>query len=375
LQSIQGHVEDAGALIDEVHDHSLPGLEHHGNDAESLTAAEISDRAFNDVVDHHQERGTIAEAGTRNSTNECTTRDVVERHCHHHGVKPNDENERSQNVLDELTHRRKLLAWVRHSRIAAEERILDICQSDEWICDIWHEESEPSLPIFLHDVVDVETSTVLDEACTVSNAGTHPTHSVPTSSGGLSESPTSERLSDIGKAGEKTCEESEESSIGTTAADSARDPHHIIVTCNGEQLPIEVESSKTLLDLRKEILDRQDTLVIPKDGFFFLLGKNIISKKLEQLHLIDDVLEQDISVELISRSNLEEAVCAVQDAVASVTLQNTVATKRQLIRHNMTNDRITCECSKSRCLKLYCDCFQDSRVRMPFFDGIRYYLI
>ncbi|KAL3765684.1 hypothetical protein ACHAW5_006364 [Stephanodiscus triporus] len=362
LQSIQGH---AGALIDEVHDHSLPGLEHYSNDAEFLTAAEISNRAFNNIVDHHQERGTIAEAGTHNSTNEYTTREVVERPCHHHGVKPNDESERSQNLLDKLTHRRKLLACVRHSRIAAEERIRDICQSNEWIRDIWHEESEPSLPIFLHDVVDVETSTVLDEACPMSNAGTHPTHGVHMSSGGLSESPTPGRLSDMGTASEKTCEECEESSIGTTAADPARDPHHIIVTCNGKQLPIEVESSETLLDLRNEILDRQGTLDIPKDDFFFLLGKNIISKKLEQRHLIDNVLEQNISVALISRSNLEEAVCAVEDAVALVTPENTVATKRQLIRHNMTNVRITCECSKSRCLKLYCDCFQHSKICSP----------
>ena len=213
-------------------------------------------------------------------------------------------------------------------------------------------------PIMIHEVVSVEPSTVLDEACPVSNDGSHSTDETPTSPGGISKSPTRSRLSGIGKAGETTGEENEENYIGTTNADSTQDPRHIIVTFNGEQLPIEVESSKTLFDLRKEILDRR----IPEDGnFFFLLGKNVISKKLEKRHLIDDILENNIPVSLTSRSFLEEAVCYVENAVELVTPKDT------LIRHNMFNDvggvRITCTCSKSRCLKLYCDCFQQSRVR------------
>ena len=166
----------------------------------------------------------------------------------------------------------------------------------------------------LHEVVSVEPSTVLDEDCPVSNAGSYSTNETPTSSGGISKSPTPSRLSGIGKAGE-TGEENKENLIGTTT-----DPRHIIVTFNGEQLPIEVESSKTLFDLRNEILDRRDTRGIPKDGkFFFLLGKNVISKKLEKRHLIDDILENDIPVSLTLRSNLEEAVCYVENAVELVT--------------------------------------------------------
>ena len=39
--------------------------------------------------------------------------------------------------------------------------------------------------------------------------------------------------------------------------------------------------------------------------------------------------------------------------------------KRVLVRHNMRsdNERISCRCAKNRCLKLYCDCFQQSLVR------------
>ena len=47
--------------------------------------------------------------------------------------------------------------------------------------------------------------------------------------------------------------------------------------------------------------------------------------------------------------------------------QMPVGKKRALVRHNMRNDddgsRVTCKCSKSRCLKLYCDCFQQGKVR------------
>jgi len=168
----------------------------------------------------------------------------------------------------------------------------------------------------LHEVVSVEPSTALDEDCPVTNAGSYSTNETPTSSGGISKSPTPSRLSGIGKAGETTGEENEENYIGTTTADSTQDPRHIIVTFNGELLPIEVESSKTLFDLRKEILNRR----IPEDGnFFFLLGKNVISKKLEKRHLIDDILENAIPVSLTLRSNLEEAVCYVENAVELVT--------------------------------------------------------
>ena len=177
-------------------------------------------------------------------------------------------------------------------------------QSTEKIRATLHEECELPSPIMIHEVVSVEPSTVLDEACPVSIAGSHSTDETPTSSGGISKSPTPSRLSGLGKAGETTGEENEENYIGTTTADSTQDPRHIIVTFNGELLPIEVESSKTLFDLRKEILNRR----IPEDGnFFFLLGKNVISKKLEKRHLIDDILQNDIPVSLTSRSNLEEA--------------------------------------------------------------------
>jgi hypothetical protein len=234
---------------------------------------------------------------------------------------------------------------VRQSRVAAKERIRNIL----------HEVSESSSLIIPRDeVVGVESSTLLDEADPGSNKTTP--------------------LSGIGKAGETTGEENEENSIGST-----QDPRHNIGSFNGEQLFIEVESSKTLFDLRKEILDRRDTRGFPEDGnFFFLLGKNVISKKLEKRHLIDDILEKDIPVSLTSRSNLEEALCYVENAIELVTQsgtttaltspsKNTVAIKMPRIRHNMFNNvggvRITCKCFKSRCLKLYCDCFQQSRVR------------
>jgi hypothetical protein len=158
-QSNQGHLEDTEALIDEAHHDSLPGLEWHCNNAKPVTSAEISDHTLNDSVDHHKERGTIAEAGTNDNY---TTREDVERSC----LRPNNENERNQSLRDKLTHRRKLLAFVRQSRVAAEERIRNIL----------HEESDTSSLIIPRDeVVGVESSTLLDEADPGSNDGTYST--------------------------------------------------------------------------------------------------------------------------------------------------------------------------------------------------------
>jgi len=138
---------------------SLPGFEWHCNNAKPVTPAEISDHTLNDSVDHHKERGTIAEAGTNDNY---TTREDVERPCH----RPNNENERNQSLLDELTHHRKLLAFVRQSRVAAEERIHNIL----------HEESDSlSLIIPRGEVVGFESSTLLDEADPGSNDGTYST--------------------------------------------------------------------------------------------------------------------------------------------------------------------------------------------------------
>jgi len=140
-QSNQGHLEDTETLIDEAHHDSLPGLEWHCNNAKPVTSAEISDHTLNDSVDHHKERGTIAEAGTNDNY---TTREDVERSC----LRPNNENERNQSLRDKLTHRRKLLAFVRQSRVAAEERIRNIL----------HEESDTSSLIIPRDeVVGVES--------------------------------------------------------------------------------------------------------------------------------------------------------------------------------------------------------------------------
>ncbi len=53
--------------------------------------------------------------------------------------------------------------------------------------------------------------------------------------------------------------------------------------------------------------------------------------------------------------------------LASSSSGSTVAMKPTLARHNMNRkdslERINCHCSKSKCLKLYCDCFQQKEVR------------
>ncbi len=59
-------------------------------------------------------------------------------------------------------------------------------------------------------------------------------------------------------------------------------------------------------------------------------------------------------------SDDEEYTSPTEAVVAESPADN----KRILVRHNMRsdNERITCRCMKSQCLKLYCDCFQQSLV-------------
>ena len=63
-------------------------------------------------------------------------------------------------------------------------------------------------------------------------------------------------------------------------------------------------------------------------------------------------------------SDDEEYTAPAQVVVAELPADN----KRALVRHNMRsdNERITCRCMKSQCLKLYCDCFQQSLVSRCF---------
>jgi hypothetical protein len=224
----------------------------------------------------------------------------------------NNEEERRQHLLAKLAGRQQLLTWVQLSRVVTEERIRDILKK------------ESPLPLFssMH-WVGVESPALTDDAYLVSKS---------------------------------------------IAADFAQDPCHITVLFNEEKRSIKVGSSRTLLDLRGEILDRRDTQGTLEDGnFCFLLGKNIISKEMEKRHLLIDILKQGITVALVSRSTLEEGVSFVKNAIALVNTKNKVATmKPLLIRHNMSSEkmgRTTCKCAKTKCLKLYCICFQRSVVR------------
>ena len=223
-----------------------------------------------------------------------------------------NEEERRQNLLAKLAGRRQLLTWVQLSRVVTEERIRDILKK------------ESPLPLFssMH-WVGVESPALTDDANLVSKS---------------------------------------------IAADFAQDPCHITVLFNEEKRSIKVGSGRTLLDLRGEILDRRDTQGTLEDGnFCFLLGKNVISKKMEKCHLIVDILKQGVTVALVSRSTLEEGVSFVKNAIALVNTKNKVATMNPLlIRHNMSSQkmgRTTCKCAKTKCLKLYCICFQRSVVR------------
>ena len=84
-------------------------------------------------------------------------------------------------------------------------------------------------------------------------------------------------------------------------ADSNQDLHDLSIKFRGGQMSIQVCSSSTLFDVREKILQQEFQW---NGNFFFQLGNSCISKKMEQSYSVDAIVEEGISISLISRSSL-----------------------------------------------------------------------
>ena len=72
--------------------------------------------------------------------------------------------------------------------------------------------------------------------------------------------------------------------------------------CPGGQISINVESSSTLLDVRKQIGGH---CLLPKNGdFFFEVDGSLVSKKMESASSMGAIVEEGASISVISRSAL-----------------------------------------------------------------------
>ncbi|KAL9179309.1 hypothetical protein ACHAXT_008599 [Thalassiosira profunda] len=159
-------------------------------------------------------------------------------------------DEKRRHLLENIEHRRKLLALVRDSRMCAEERVRSIRATEE------EEVDNVELPSWF---------ATIDSYLPVSFR-------------------------------------------------NAPEGSQLKVSFDNGQLVIEARPGLRLFDVRNEILEQQDMLYLPEDAedgrFFFRVDDSVVSKKSEHLG-IDSIMEEGLPVQLVTRSALEKEVCAL----------------------------------------------------------------
>ena len=94
----------------------------------------------------------------------------------------------------------------------------------------------------------------------------------------------------------------------------------------GEQITVQFRQGANLSDVRKAIVDHKAAPSQFKDGHFFIqIGPDLISKKMETTHYVNDILKEGLAITLVPKSSLKEDRNTNKASATGVNIDRTLA--------------------------------------------------